>query len=99
MHPFDAWRLGGGGGGESVRGLGSALTLRRSARDVVGEERVAPRWDRWQMINDVAADRGGLGKRVASGAHWVHDGGQWRRRLANGAHDARGVRSDAEERL
>ena len=73
----------------------------RSARDVGVEERVALRWDRWQMINDVAADRGGLGERVASGAHWVHDGGQWRQRLAKGAYDARGAWSDdiAKERL
>ena len=69
------WRFGGCGGGESVRGLGSALTLGHSARDVVAEERVAPRWDRWQMSNNVVVDRGGLGERVASGAHWVHDGG------------------------
>ena len=53
------------------------------------------------MTNEVAADRSGLGERVASGAHRAHDGGKWGRRLVNGAHDARGARLDeiAEERL
>ena len=58
-----------------VSGLGSALNLRRSARDVVAGECIAPRGDRSQMSMNALDIRGGFGERIASGADWAHDGG------------------------